>query len=203
MQLDDDRYLAERMVAGDQRAFDEFFHRYFDRLYRFALVRVGQDSHLAEDVVQQALCRAMQKIELYKGEAALFTWLCRICRNAIADTFRARDRVPEGTIPFEDSDEIRTALESLAMVSEDDPQASALSEQIRHLVHVVLDHLPSRYGDVLALKYIEGLSTKEIADAMEMGPKAAESLLGRARIAFRDAFATLDRTHALEGLTGD
>lgn len=189
-------------MAGDQRAFDEFFNRYFDRLYRFALVRLNQDSHAAEDVVQQTLCRAMQKIKLYNGESALFTWLCRICRNAIADTFRAKDRPPAHTVPFEDTDEIRRALESLTAMSADDPQQSALSHQIHRLVHAVLDCLPTRYGQVLELKYIDGLTVKEIAVRMKVGPKAAESLLGRARIAFRDAFATLGTTDVLDGLMG-
>ncbi len=203
MDLDDDRRLAARMAAGDQRAFDDFFNRFFDRLYRFALVRLDHDTHTAEDVVQQTLCRAMQKIKLYKGEAALFTWLCRICRNSIADSFRAKDRPPAQTLPFEDNDEIRAALESLAILSEHDPEESALSQQVRHLVHVVLDCLPTRYGDVLELRYIEGLSVKEIAARMRVGPKAAESLLGRAKIAFRDAFASLDNAQAFEGLIGD
>lgn len=201
--MDEDRDLAERMVAGDVRAFDEFFNRFFDRLYRFALARVGHDTHAAEDIAQQTLSRAMRKIKLYSGEAALFTWLCRICRNAIADSFRAKDRPPEHSIPFEDTDEIRRALESLAAISEDDPEESTLSQQIRHIVQVVLDYLPGRYGEVLAMKYIEGLSTREIAQAIGVGPKAAESLLGRARIAFRDAFAALGDAHALDGLLGD
>ena len=68
MELDDDKRLVERMLAGEQRAFDDFFHRYFDRLYRFSLARVNQDESMAEDVVQQTLCRAMQKIKLYRGE---------------------------------------------------------------------------------------------------------------------------------------
>jgi RNA polymerase sigma-70 factor (ECF subfamily) len=202
MDVDDDQRLVQRMIAGEQQAFDDFFRRYFDRLYRFALARVSQDVHTAEDVVQQTLCRAMQKIKLYRGEAALFTWLCQICRNTIADTFRARD-YPKGTsVPFEENEEIRAALESLSALSADDPQQSLLGEQIYRAVHVVLDHLPSRYGDVLELKYIRGLSVKEIATTMQIRPKAVESLLARARIAFRDGFAAVGPEELLEGLAG-
>lgn len=190
------------MVAGEQRAFDDFFNRFFDRLYRFALTRVGQDTHTAEDVVQQTLCRAVQKIDLYRGEAALFTWLCQICRNTIADTFRAKDQLKGEAVPFEDNDEIRAALESLSALPDDDPQQHVVGEQLCRLVHVVLDHLPSRYGDVLELKYIQGLSVKEIAAAMQIGPKAVESLLARARVAFKDGFAAVGTDELLEGVAG-
>jgi RNA polymerase sigma-70 factor (ECF subfamily) len=203
MDFDEDRRLAERMTMGDQRAFDEFFDRFFDRLYRFALVRLDHDAHAAEDVVQQALSRAMQKIKLYRGESALFTWLCRLCRNAIADSFRGKDRAPAHTVPFEDTEEIRTALESLASISTLDPQESVLCQQVHRLVHAVLDYLPTRYGDVLELKYIQGLTTKEIAAQMNVGPKAAESLLARARVAFREAFTTLGTTDVFDGLAGE
>jgi len=200
--LNDDQRLVQRMVAGEQRAFDDFFNRYFDRLYRFALTRVGQDSHTAEDVVQQTLCRAMQKIQLYRGEAALFTWLCQICRNTIADTFRAKDALRGEAVPFEETDEIRAALETLAALPDDDPHQSLVGDQIYRLVHAVLDHLPSRYGDVLELKYIQGLSVKEIATTMQIGPKAVESLLARARIAFKDGFAAVGTDDVIEGLAG-
>ena len=55
MELDDDRELVRRMLSGNQRAYDEFFKAYFDRLYRFALVRLNNDSDAAEDAVQQTL----------------------------------------------------------------------------------------------------------------------------------------------------
>lgn len=203
MELNDDQRLVQRMIAGEQRAFDDFFNRYFDRLYRFALTRVGHDAHTAEDVVQQALCRAMQKIGLYRGEAALFTWLCQICRNVIADTFRSRDQLRGEVVPFEDSDEIRAALESLSALPADDPHQNLVGEQIYHFVHVVLDHLPTRYGDVLELKYIQGMSVKEIADKLQIGPKAVESLLARARAAFKDGFAAVGTDELLEGVTGN
>ena len=58
-------------------------------------------------------------------------------------------------------------------------------------MQVTLDHLPSRYSDALEWKYIQGLSVNEIAARMELGPKAVESLLTRARRAFRDGFAAL------------
>lgn len=201
MDLSEEQRLVQRMIAGEQTAFDDFFNRFFDRLYRFALNRVGHDAHAAEDVVLQTLCRAMQKIELYRGEAALFTWLCQICRNTIADSFRSSDPLRASAVPFEDNDEIRAALESLSALPVDDLEQGLLGEQIHRLVHVVLDHLPTRYGEVLELKYIQGLSVKEIAAATQTRPKAVESLLARARTAFRDGLAAIGEGELRDALT--
>lgn len=198
MELDNDKRLAERMQGGDQRAFDEFFNGYFDRLYRFALVRMNHDAGAAEDIVQQTMCKAVEKISQYRGESAMFTWLCRICRNTIVDAFRAGDR-PKGTVvPFEESEEIRLALESLTGSAADDPERELVNEQITRLVRVVLDYLPRRYGQVLEWKYIEGHSVREIAEFLGVAPKAAESILTRARNAFREGFAALGIGEALE-----
>jgi RNA polymerase sigma-70 factor (ECF subfamily) len=189
---EDDKALAARVLAGDQGAFDELFRGHFDRLYRFAVVRLHGDAAAAEEAVQQTLCKAMTHLHGYRGEAALFTWLCQICRNVIADTHRARERDVRRTVPFEDSDEIRAALESLAAADTGgDPLAAALQGELGRLVQVILDHLPSHYGDVLEWKYAQGLSVGEIAARLHVGPKAAESLLTRAREAFRDGFTAL------------
>lgn len=199
----DDQRLVTRMLAGEQAAFDDFFGKYFDRLYRFALVRLDQDTHAAEDVVQQTLCRAMRKIKLYRGEAALFTWLCQICRNSIADSFRGKAPSSSSSVPFEDTEEIRAALETLSSLSTDDPHESMVSEQIKRLVHVILDYLPTRYGEALELKYIQGLSVNEVAERLNVAPKAAESLLARARAAFKEGFATLGNRELLDGIAGE
>lgn len=198
MDLDDDKRLAERMLGGDQRAFDEFFNGYFDRLYRFALIRVNQDEATAEDVVQMTLCKAVEKISQYRGESALFTWLCRICRNTVVDLLRAGDRPRGQVVPFEDSDEIRLALESLSVIDADDPHQDAVNHQIKRMVRVVLDYLPRHYGQVLEWKYIEGYSVREIAGELGVAPKAAESTLTRARNAFKEGFAALGLGESLQ-----
>ncbi|HEX5418671.1 MAG TPA: RNA polymerase sigma factor [Gammaproteobacteria bacterium] len=202
MELDDDRALVRRMATGDQRAVDEFFNGHFDRLYRFALIRLGGDADAAEEVVQQTLCRAVQELKLFRGDAALFTWLCRICRNAIADRYRSKEYRGEQIVPLEDTAEIRAALERLSAMLALDPQDAMQDEQVRRVVRVVLDYLPRRYADVLEWKYIQGLSIKEIAARLKLAPKAAESVLSRARAAFRDGFVVFGHKDALETLVG-
>ena len=71
-------------------------------------------------------------------------------------------------------------------------------EQVESLVRTVLDYLPGRYGDVLEWKYMHGLSVKEISDRLDVTPKAAESILNRARLAFKDGVATLGNVDAVQ-----
>lgn len=198
MELDDDRELVRRMLSGEQRAFNEFFNAYADRLYRFALVRLSDDTAAAEDAVQQTLCRAVEKLDQFRGEAALFTWLCRICRNAIADAFRAKDRPRGVVVPFDDTEEIRQALEAISAIPAEDPQDIAISAQLEGAVRAVLDYLPRRYGDVLEWKYIQGESIKEIAVRLGVAPKAAESMLNRARAAFREGFHAVAKADVVQ-----
>ncbi len=184
-----DKKLVDRLLEGDEKAFTAFFDNHFPRLFRFALPRVNKDHDLAEEVVQAALCKAITKLKSYRGEAALFTWLCTFCRHEISALVRQDRRIDRSVDVLEDDPDIRAALESLSAIG--DPDTDFQQSEIARLVKVTLDHIPSLYGDVLEWKYIHGLSVKEIARRIGRGPKAAESLLTRAREAFRDGFCTL------------
>jgi RNA polymerase sigma-70 factor (ECF subfamily) len=186
-----DRALARRILGGDEAAFRELFDRYFPRLYRFALARVGGDAQAAQDVVQQTFCNAIERLDSYRGEAALYTWFCQICRNVVADHFRRNGRGTARVVLLEDQPNARAILESLAAPAADEPDTGVLREQVHRIVEATLDALPGRYGDALEWKYIDGLSVQEIADRLRLGPKAAESLLTRARESFREAIAGL------------
>src|SRR5437868_7067481 len=186
-----DRTLVQRMLAGEEAAFREFFDAAFPGLYRFALARVGHDTDAAEEVAQSALCKVVRKLHTYRGEAALFTWVCTFCRWEISAWHAQRGRRGVAVELFEESAEVRGALESLAALGTEGPRERLLRDEVGELVRQVLDQLPSRYGDALEWKYVEGLSVKEIATRLGVGPKAAESMLTRARQAFRDAVQSL------------
>lgn len=190
-----DKALARRMLKGDERAFDEFFDRFFSGLYRFAKARLGE-AGAAEEVAQGTLCKAVRKMSTYRGEAALFTWLCTFCRREISDYLRLRQRAPETVGLLLDSFEIRGAIESLEAWQEGHPEQDLRRRELAQWVRLTLDHLPERYAQVLEWKYLEDESVKEIAERLQVRAKAAESLLTRARAAFRDAFVALQEAAA-------
>jgi RNA polymerase sigma-70 factor, ECF subfamily len=188
-----DLALARRIVAGDSAAFDEFFVEYSARLYRFACARLGGNEDAAEEVVQMTLIRALKKLATYRGDAAMFTWLCTICRREIATWCERAGKSPTVSL-VDDHPDARAALEALAASVDDDPEAALGRQELGRLVQVTLDHLPRRYAAALEWKYIHELPVGEIAERLGLGYKAAESLLTRAREAFRDGFAATSGT---------
>ena len=185
-----DRDLVKRMLSGQEEAFAEFFDGHFPRLYRFALVRVNYDADAAEDVAQTVMCRAVAKLQTYRGEAMLFTWLCTFCRHEIAEWHSRRGRTQPVDLP-EDSPETQAVLESLAAGMGGGPEDELQRKEVARWVQVTLDSLPYPYGDSLEWKYLQGHSVRDIAARLQLSPKAAESLLTRARRAFREAFSAL------------
>lgn len=174
------------MLRSDEAAFSEFFDANFGALFRFAMPRVGGDAHTAEEVVQATLCRAVRKLATFRGEAALLTWLCTFCRHEISAHFEREGKRPPMVDLVDDLPEVRAALDSLAAAT--GPEAALRRSETSRRVQLILDRLPGRYGDTLEWKYIDGLSVAEIAERLGIGLKAAESMLTRARDAFRDAF---------------
>lgn len=179
-----DRALVARMGAGDQRAFDEFFHSCAPRLAAFAARRSGLDAASVEDVVQNTLVKAIRNLASYRGEAALFTWLTEICRHELADVYRKAARRPDHA----SLDELNSASRHahLRVPAEHEPTAQIDAEMRRSAVLRALRALPERYALALEAKYRDGFSVDEIAHLLGLTSTAAQSLLARARDAFRE-----------------
>ncbi len=191
-QIREDRGLVRRLLDGDEQAYEALFEDYFDGLYRFALTRLDFDETLAQEVVQATMLKAIEKLDTYRGEAALFSWLCSVCRREITAHFRRRKRAPAEVELIENTPEIRAVLDALAAGAAG-PEDALHRKEVTRLVHLTLDHLPPRYGRALEWKYFDGLSVKEIAARLGTSPKAAESVMSRAREAFRAGFGALAR----------
>lgn len=187
---EDDLRLAQRVLAGDEDAMETLFASSFPSLCRFALVRVGGDEHLAEELAQATLCRALDHLKSYRGDAALQTWLCTICRNLIANHFARVGRRPPDLSLAEENPQLRTALAALAMES-GGPEEEHGRREVARRVRATLGAMPRHYAEALNWKYVQGLSVMEIGARLAVTAKAAESLLSRAREAFRKGFGDL------------
>ncbi len=183
-----DRELAKRMVAGRDAAFRLFFDRYFPRVYRFCSRRLAEDA--AEEVTQTVLINSIRHIASYRGEASLLTWLCQIARREISAHYRQQAR-HGNVVPLDDHEGVRAEIESLAADPDLAPERLAARSQGQAVVQLILDHLPGEYGRVLELKYMEGYSVEEIAGRLATTPVAVQSMLARARSAFRKQYAYL------------
>jgi RNA polymerase sigma-70 factor (ECF subfamily) len=189
--LVNDRDLVKAMLDGDEPSFRLFFDTYFPRVYRFAAPRVGNDPDACKEVVQATLTKAVRQLDTFRGESTLFSWVCQICRHEVVDYLRADKRRAARVVLIEDQPELRTALENIEAPPEEQPLHKLDREQMKALVQSMLDRLPSRYGDILEWKYIEGRSVEEIGELLGIGHTAAQSMLARARAAFREALETV------------
>jgi len=198
--LPSDPDLIGRMRAGDERAFDRFFSIYLPRLYRFVLPRVRRSEQVAEDVCQAVLSRAVQRIDHYRGEASLFTWLCQMARNEIADLWRKDKRRGRVEVLAEDDPHVAATLESLEGDPAWRPDVQQSRRDASRLVQVALDNLPPAYSSALEWKYIDGFSVAEIAGKLGQNLIATQSMLARARHAFREAFEAVAGPEAAKDL---
>ena len=177
------------MLAGDERAFDSFFEAASRGLFRFAMNRLDNQVEPAEEVVQLTLTRALRKLHTYRGEAAVFTWLCAICRREIGAHWRRRRRTAREVALADEDPAVRAVLDGRALEEE---ALAAQRGDTSQRVKAALESLPERYSDVLELKYVDELPVEEVGRRLGLGLKAAESLLVRARQAFRKAFAAAE-----------
>ena len=199
----DDLQLVERMLGGDDGAFTAFGERYLRACYRFTLALLDGDRELTRDTVQTAMTKALTKLDTYRGEAALATWLCACCRNEVL-MHRRRRRSAPAEVPLEAPAEAPPRSAGSAVERElvpaaghrspppPSPEAAVLRRESAHHVHAALDLLPAHYARALEWKYVEGLPVADIAVRLQTSPKAAESILTRARAAFRRGYLDLD-----------
>ena len=189
----EDRRLVKRLLAHDREAFNAFFDGYFPRLYRFARARLGEDPDTTKEIVHVTLSKAIRNLASYRGEAALFTWLCTICRNEIADFIDRVAKERKHVVLTEDSPDIRAAVDALAAPESDEPEDRFRRLETTRLIQIALDQLPTHYGNALEWKYVYGFSVEEIATKLGVGAEAAQSVLARAKRAFQDVYGTLTR----------
>ncbi len=199
----DDKRLVKQLLANDEQAFDRFFSDNFARLYRFALTRLPDDPDGTREVVQIALTKAIAKLHTYRGESALFTWLCAITRNEMSDWLAKQGRYRQHIVLTEDFPEIQAAVDSFQTPQSDSPEQNYQRAELVRLIQVALDRLPPKYGNVLEWKYIEGYSVSEIAEKLDLGNEATQSLLARAKRAFSDVYGSLSgpARSAMTGMT--
>ena len=182
----DDLSLVRGVAAGDESALETFYARCADPLYAFICHHLGGASSDAEEIWQDTLLAGLQSLERYSGQSRLFTWLCGIARHKISDRLRRRGQ-PVATLS-------ETPPEQLAALIDAGPLPEEILEKRETRVRVVraLGPLPEDYRRALVARYADRFSVEQVAQLLGTTYKAAESLLSRARRAFREAFCEVE-----------
>jgi RNA polymerase sigma-70 factor (ECF subfamily) len=177
MTPDPESSVMSRLRAGDAAAFEEVMRACNQRLYRVARA-ILQDDAAAEDVVQQAYIQAFTHLHQFGGRSQLSTWLTRIAiREAGAQRRKAMRKAAREESAGGDVADMHTTLP--------DPEAQAYAAELKRLMESSIDALPEPYRVVFVCRELEGLSTAETAEALEVGEEAVKTRLHRARAMLR------------------
>ena len=109
-----------RVIEGEEAAFDQFFHLYHPKIYRYCRSKLVEAD--AEEVAIDAVRQALRRMETYRGEASLLTWTFQIARSQLASFWR-RTKRHEAVVSIEDNQQISAELDAMAMQLADGPEA--------------------------------------------------------------------------------
>lgn len=170
--------VIERARNGDVAAFGEIYDTHVDSVYRYLLYRVREPSD-AEDLTSEVFTRAFANIHRYRWQGKSFlAWLYTIARNAVTDR-RRRDRPT-------------VELDNAYGLAAEGPTAhdrAVLGEEVDALRGAV-KHLTGEQQEVLVLRFVQNMSSREVADILGKNEGAIRALqfraLGRLRKILRD-----------------
>ena len=177
-----DAEVIARVLDGEPALFEILMRRHNQRVYRAAR-SIVKDETEAEDVMQQAYLNAYAHLRQFEARAQFATWLTRITvHEALARRRKGRNDIVEPSNAEGDHmDRFRT--------EEPDPERQAYGHELGRFVEDAVDSLPDAYRTVFMLREIEGLTTAETAEGLELGEEAVKTRLHRARAMLRDAIA--------------
>lgn len=180
-----DAELVARLQAGDEAAYRQIVREYAPRLLTVARRYLPQEAD-AQDALQDAFLSAFKAIDRFEGNSKLSTWLHRIVVNASLMKLRSRRRRPEKPIEdllprFGPDERFARPVEAWAVTYDQ----ALEQEETRRFIRKQIDELPDSYRTVLLLRDIEGYSTQETADILDITEGAVKTRLHRARQALK------------------
>jgi RNA polymerase sigma-70 factor, ECF subfamily len=187
---DRDLDLLQTLRRRESMAAESLISRYGERAYRLAR-RITGNGEDAEEVVQDAFCTVVRKIDMFRGESAFGSWLYRIVANAAYHKLRGRQRrwrelSLDEVLPVFDVDGAHAGPVADWSARVNDP---AVQAELRTALTAAIDELPATYRTVLVLRDVEGQSNSEIAIALGLSVPVVKTRVHRARLFLRKRLA--------------
>ena len=176
--MQNEQDLVRRAQEQDGEAFAELYERYFDKIYRYIVLRMG-DRTEAEDITQQVFLKALQSLSSFRWRNVSFgAWLYRIAHNQVVDHLRRKQRRP--SVPVED----------VELVADDDPQREAERGQEKGMMLKAIGRLTLAQQQVISLRFTSDLPLAEVARIMGRSQGAIKALQHSAIVALRRIMKT-------------
>ena len=172
--MQDEESLVRRAQQLDQEAFAQLYEQYFDKIYRYVTLRIGNETE-AEDMTQQVFLNALQSISSFRWKGIPFSaWLFRIAHNQVVDYWRKKKRT---AVPLDES----------SVSNNNNPQL--ITEQkldIEQLLSAT-KQLTEAQREVISLRFAGELSIAQVAKTMGKSQGAVKALQHSAIVALRKA----------------
>jgi RNA polymerase sigma-70 factor (ECF subfamily) len=184
-----DERLHQELLARTTEAVEELVARFGPKTYRLALRITGKPED-AQEVAQDVMWTVVRKIDTFKGESALGSWIYRITANTAYQKLRGRrgrDEVSwEEMLPAFDSDgHFAEPIRDWTQAFED----SVLQAEARERLRAAIDGLPPDYRAAFVLHDMEGLPNPEVAELLQISLPAVKSRVHRSRLFLRQRLA--------------
>lgn len=164
---DDEHSVVEHARTGDPEAIGWLYDRYFDRIYKYSFLKVG-DYTEAEDITEQVFVKMIEAIGNFHWQGSSFaSWLFRIAHNQVIDHIRQHSRRPQ--VPLEPVGQSLPAENS-------DPHTFAEQSDIAGHIREAMTHLTELQAQVILLKFSLGMSNAEVAVLLGRTEGAIKSL---------------------------
>ena len=188
---DNDQELLERIRSGDYSAFEVLVSRYERKVYALALKLTGNPAD-AEEISQDVFLTIYQKLDTFRGESLLSSWIYRVTANAAF--MKLRDRRKRAKVDFDEGTSAAAGEDGMPTVTTTYPQgdwsntADILMErgELGAKLQDAIAALPEKFKLIFLLKDVQGLANEEIADIVNMSVPAVKSRLHRARLFLRE-----------------
>ena len=193
---DEDAELVERSRQGDRAAFNELVSRNAQKVFRMARHMTRNDED-AEDVLQEAFLKAYSRLDQFQGDAKFSTWLTRIAVNE--SLMRLRKGRNKKTVSLDEQLEIGdNSIQREVADDAEDPEQTFERTEMREILEAAIDSLAEGYRTVFVLRDVEGFSTEETAEMLDLSISAVKSRLLRARLQLRDKLRRRLKSHERE-----
>jgi RNA polymerase sigma-70 factor (ECF subfamily) len=164
-----EQQLIERVLDGDEAAARQLYDDHVDRVYRLCY-RMAGDEDLAREFTQETFIRAFGRLEQFRGDAALSTWLYSITRTVTLNGLRKVKRTRKREVEMDELSTLPVA-----------PRKSRSEPDLKDRLHAAIDRLPDIYRMVFVMHDVEGYTHAEIGSSLEVATGTSKARLHRAR----------------------
>ena len=174
----EDTKIIKRCQAGDKSAFEELIAKYHPYVFKF-LIKLSEDEELAEELTQETFIKVIRNIDKFDvyGKAKFSTYIITLCKNCYIDYYRKH----KGEVK-------NVAIDDSLNLCYEDTEEKVLDKLDGESAVASLEKLPEEQRIVIKMKYLEGMTLKEIGEKLELEPKTIKSRIHNGIVKLRKIF---------------